>query len=190
MSQKEWTVGQRVAVIRRGNLRAIRVIDRLTKTQVVLNSGERYRIRDGEAVGGDLFYHERIEPVTEEHLKTVKRVGLLRKIKSVEFDELPLDTLESLVDALAELGLTDVAEKTKTRPYTQEDYLNVYRNRTATRKDLIDESLHRQLTLITDQSTADITEEMPAATVLFVRIKDALLAGIAMGEARGKKKSS
>jgi hypothetical protein len=70
--------------------------------------------------------------------------------------------------------------------YTQEDCLDAYRDGSATRQDILDETLNNQIKIFTERAAAAVQAGMPVEVTLYNEIKNALLLGIAMGEASKK----
>lgn len=58
--------GDRVVYTDSSSVRYIRTVERVTKTQVTISGGVRFRRRDGGAIGGTQWSHSYIQPATDE----------------------------------------------------------------------------------------------------------------------------
>jgi hypothetical protein len=109
--EREWIIGEKVARLYRGRLSRVRTVARLTKTQVILNDGEKFR-KDGTGYNGDFqFDYTSIEPLTSKHIAIIEKHNLLKQIKEVKWEDLPLETLRQVTNALNELEILGVKEK-------------------------------------------------------------------------------
>ena len=71
---------------RKGNDR-IETIERITKTQIILSHNNRFRIKDGHEIGGDLWWKKSIRPATPDLTAEVKRED---EIKAASINALSL----------------------------------------------------------------------------------------------------
>jgi hypothetical protein len=99
----EWVVGEKVAVLWSNKLTRSSTVARLTKTQVILSNGQKFR-KDGTGLS-DVYQREHIEPFNDSHQAVFKKHYLLKKIKEVKLDDLSLETLTKVSEALKNLGL-------------------------------------------------------------------------------------
>lgn len=106
MYDKEWLeslkAGDEVAVWSSrigGNHYSIHVVDRITKTLIILKSGNRYRRRDGYRPG-DEWTRESIVPVTDEIRDKMRRRILIAGLKHVEWEKLSTEKLTEITEKL------------------------------------------------------------------------------------------
>lgn len=81
----------------------IETIVRLTKTQIVLKNGQRFRKKSGWLIGGDAWSATMIRVLTPKRIEAVTLVKLRRKARVLRDNlAIPLDkeTLEKLITAL------------------------------------------------------------------------------------------
>lgn len=110
MAEEDWfKTGKSVAVLYGGGVVAIKRVDRMTPTQIVVEGEERYRKSDLHSVGthGPFDYVPRIAPLDDEHV--VRRLAeqrnsmALRKVTRLagEFKDWPtLDNYNSLLNTV------------------------------------------------------------------------------------------
>lgn len=97
METKEWLEslkpGDEVAVNgSHGNL-SIRLVARLTKTQIILNTGNKFRRDSGYCVGGSAWGHSNITQVTEKVKHQIKIRNIKYKISMIDFNKLPVSKM-------------------------------------------------------------------------------------------------
>jgi len=98
MEQYDFKVGDLVAYTNsRGVLFGIKTVARLTKTQVILDTDNRFRRNDGRAIAVGGIYRGRIEPVTERHYRILKKRELLARITNVNMEGLDVEKLEKIL---------------------------------------------------------------------------------------------
>jgi len=72
---------------------SIETIERITKTQIILPHNNRFRIKDGNEIGGDIWWKKSIQPATAELIADVERqnktkatrikaLGLIERLRS------------------------------------------------------------------------------------------------------------
>ena len=97
--------GDRVIVSSGGVLRPEKVgrVDRLTKTQIILADGSRFRKSDGWQ-SGDGWSRSYLREASEETIKEIaalaRRRKLLRNVQHFRWETLPDDLLQQVVDLL------------------------------------------------------------------------------------------
>lgn len=75
---------------------SVEKVERLTKTQIVLKSGGKFRRDSGNMVGGDAWSRSQIREPTEDGLNAIRKAVLVRKLKAFKWDELDLQTLRDI----------------------------------------------------------------------------------------------
>ena len=104
---KSLKYGDTVIVKSRYNDR-VGIVDRVTKTMIIINSGERFRRNDGERVGANVWNLSNITQADADKVKAIasrkKKEKLINSIKSFDISKLDLYTLEKLL-AVIEEGL-------------------------------------------------------------------------------------
>lgn len=94
-------VGDRVMVwstaVRRHELATV---SRLTPTQIIDDTGTRYRRSDGSAIGRYAF--RSLDEPTPKRLADVRQCDLASKLRSTDWHALPLATLERVAAAVEE----------------------------------------------------------------------------------------
>ena len=79
-------------------------VDRVTKTQVILDSGRRFRRADGREIGRRGWTSVWIEEATKEKIQQVKDAGerrtLISRIKNAKWDTMTLEDLRKVYDAI------------------------------------------------------------------------------------------
>lgn len=71
-------------------------IDRMTKTQFIMESGSRFRRKDGWQVGGSTYSRCYLREPTEERLNEIKHQTLAKDLSNVKWKELDLLTLQNV----------------------------------------------------------------------------------------------
>lgn len=66
---------------------SIETIERITKTQIILSHNNRFRIKNGDEIGGDIWWKKSIQPATAELIAEVERHN---KIKATRIKALGL----------------------------------------------------------------------------------------------------
>jgi len=103
-----WEVGMAVALENyRGSLR-IGIIERMTKTQLVLDF-KTYKLkvrRDTGIIRYDKFYCESVRPATQEDFDRLKHNKLVQALKAVDWQIYPASLLTQVLDLV-------VAHRTK-----------------------------------------------------------------------------
>lgn len=106
MELKELKVGDKVIIRNRWNDR-IKTIERVTKTQIIVN-GDKYRRKDGFQINGDTWTPSRIEVLTEEELRRMQKQNnkekMKRYIQNFVFDDLSYDEIEHVYNILKKLN--------------------------------------------------------------------------------------
>jgi len=101
METKEWLEslkpGDEVAFSDRYSSYSIIAIERITKTQILLNNGYKFRKDSGYMVGGNIWNHATMEPVTEKIKNAIKRRNLKIKIGKIEFKSLSNEKIERIL---------------------------------------------------------------------------------------------
>jgi len=121
MSSKDFLanlkVGDKVIVTERFD-DAIRVITRLTKTQIIVGQSAKFWKKDGRLVGCNDWSSNYIEEVTEEKARVIHKKTVIKNIKylasNVTLDLLSIDALESVLRVLRkakEIGAKDGQSK-------------------------------------------------------------------------------
>ena len=72
---------------RPGEFDSIETIERVTRTQIILPHNNRFRIKDGGEIRGDIWWRKTIRPATAELIAEVERQN---KIKAVRIKALGL----------------------------------------------------------------------------------------------------
>lgn len=68
---------------------------RMTKTQIIVASGEKYSKKNGDRIG-DHYSNNRIIKATPENMRRAIREKYIRDIKRVDWDKLDIDVLERI----------------------------------------------------------------------------------------------
>jgi hypothetical protein len=77
------------------------VVERVTPSgQVILVGGRRFRANGVEFTASS--YREKIEPMTPQIVERIRRGVLVDRLRSVEWQDLPLETLEAVAAALGQ----------------------------------------------------------------------------------------
>jgi hypothetical protein len=71
-------------------------VARTTKTMVVTADGSRYRIQNGDAVGGDSYRQDRLVQPTEELKGKVRQRALAESMPRQPWAKVPLEILEQI----------------------------------------------------------------------------------------------
>lgn len=97
--EKEWLGslrdGDQVCIVSRFRDNEIRVIDRVTKTQIVIGQN-KYRISDGYIVGGGSFNVTRIKKLNADLIYEIRRKRFIKEISNRSLEDLTLDQLERI----------------------------------------------------------------------------------------------
>lgn len=102
----EWlaglNAGDTVALAKNyGRSHALRKVERLTATQIVLDRDDRFRRSDGHRVGNFMQYGgNRLLQPTPEILASVGRGRALNEIAGVKWQDLSTETLEAVLAAV------------------------------------------------------------------------------------------
>lgn len=82
----------------------LKTVERITKTQVILSSGSRFRKKDGFEVGGDIWNTYHLEEVTPEKVSKIhynkEREQLSLKLKCLNWHSLELSTLREVAEII------------------------------------------------------------------------------------------
>ena len=82
----------------------LREVERVTKSQIVVNDKRRYRKKDGRLVGGVGWFCSYIRPATEKDIdffnKVKQKNKLIAFIKEVAWCNLSLDSLQTICDVV------------------------------------------------------------------------------------------
>jgi hypothetical protein len=78
----------------------VETIARITKTQIVLDNNSKYRISDGNVVGGDNWCTGRIMQYSEEQEQQINenkiRQTIINKLEQITFSNLSTDQLKEV----------------------------------------------------------------------------------------------
>ena len=66
---------------RRGGDDSIETIERITKTQIILSHNNRFKIKDGDEIGGDTWWKKSIRPATTELIAEVERQNKTKAVR-------------------------------------------------------------------------------------------------------------
>jgi hypothetical protein len=106
METSEWLeslkVGDQVALNGSYNDLLIRVVSRLTKTQIILDTGAKFRRDSGHLIGGDIWRRASITPVTKEIKLKIRTSNLKYKISRIDFKTLSNDKIETILKIVNE----------------------------------------------------------------------------------------
>jgi hypothetical protein len=75
-------------------------VERTTKTQIITLTGHRFRKKDGQEVGGELW--KNIEPVTDAVREKIRRQIAVSRFKAIRMkpDNYTTDQLEAVIEIL------------------------------------------------------------------------------------------
>ena len=111
MKTQEFKIGDKV--LRHGDRYqndSIRTVSKITKTQVILNNGNRFRRVDGMIVGGGSWVHIYISPATEGMITKVRHNQEKRRcvkiLNNIKWNEYSLNSLTKIL-----MGLPKTEEK-------------------------------------------------------------------------------
>ena len=107
MTNEKWLeslkVGDQVALNGSYNNLLIRVVSRLTKTLIILDTGGRFRRDSGYVVGGNIWNSSLITPVTEEIRSKIRTSNLKYKISRINFESLTNEKIERILAIVNEV---------------------------------------------------------------------------------------
>lgn len=92
--------GDTVIVSRSHHPSTLSTVVKLTKTQIILSSGSRFRKKDGWGVGGDRWCTDRLEEATPEKVSKIQRMRLAQKLATTKWYDLELNTLRKVAEIL------------------------------------------------------------------------------------------
>jgi hypothetical protein len=95
---KTFEIGDQVVVQWGWSRMELSEVIRVTATQAIISSGDRYRRYDGSEVGDR--YRSRIEHATEEHISRIRKAKLVSVLKNTDWSIVSLDTLERIAKEL------------------------------------------------------------------------------------------
>ncbi len=75
----------------------IRKVERLTKTQIILDTGNKFRRDSGYCVGGSAWHNSNITQVTEKVKHQIKIGDIKYKISMIDFNKLPVNKMERIL---------------------------------------------------------------------------------------------
>jgi hypothetical protein len=99
---KNLKVGDKVALNGSYNNLLIRVVSRITKTLIILDTGGRFKRDTGYVVGGNIWSSALITPVTDEIISKIRTSNLKYKISRIDFETLSNDKLERILTIVNE----------------------------------------------------------------------------------------
>ena len=106
MNDKEWLANLKVGdtvVVQNSNYGcsdSIRKVARLTKTQIVLESGSKFRRNDGTPVNADSWNRRFLYEATSEAIDKIKQERLASSFRHIKWNELPLEVLSKISDLI------------------------------------------------------------------------------------------
>ena len=106
-SLEDIKVGDFVSRFHNGQFSDIRKVEKVTKTRIFINSGEKFD-RNGMLMPRQRWTYISIKPTTQEHRDQMHRYKLLHAIKQVNWEECPLELL-SRVLGMIESEIKDVS---------------------------------------------------------------------------------
>lgn len=93
-----------VVIMRTRHGSTLRVVDRTTKTHIIMKDGSRYRRSTGKMIGGDTWTYNHIMEATPEAVDVVRKevriANITHDIKRVDWSTLSSDTLEKIYEIL------------------------------------------------------------------------------------------
>ena len=95
-SLEDIKVGDLVSRFHNGRLSEIRKVEKVTKTQITLSSGEKFD-REGMPKPRQRWDYRHIEPVTQEHRDMMRRHKILRTVEDIKWEECPTELLERIL---------------------------------------------------------------------------------------------
>ena len=103
MNEKEWLAGlqpgDQVVVCGRWDNK-ICTVERLTKTQIVLKNGSKFRKFGGSLVGKDSFNFSYLRSPSEQRVNDIMHHNACDKISKVKWKALDLETLNKVLEIL------------------------------------------------------------------------------------------
>jgi hypothetical protein len=85
---------------------SISKVQRLTKTQIILEKGGKFRRDNGSCLPYDAWHYTFLEEATEERKAAIrvanKRHGILKLIREFDWSSLSTEVLEKVVELIAE----------------------------------------------------------------------------------------
>ena len=101
MNEQEWLdslkPGDRVIISGRWQ-DGISTVDRLTKTQILLKNGSRYRKKDGGLVGADSYNSSQLYSPSEKRVNDIRHRKACEKIDKMAWKMLTLETLTKVLE--------------------------------------------------------------------------------------------
>jgi hypothetical protein len=105
----DWEIGEVVIVSGRSYVAPwLEKVTRVTKTQVILESGKRYNRKTLLKVGGDVWSLSRIQKAT---LQQIEKIEIESKIRSIRYRlkqeewDYPIERLNQIIDIIAVKGV-------------------------------------------------------------------------------------
>ena len=78
----------------------LRKVDRITKTQIVLDNCQKFYISSGIIVGGYFYHKTSIIPVTAEIKEIVEKSTLIYRIKKSDINGLSIESLKNILSII------------------------------------------------------------------------------------------
>lgn len=109
MIDKKWLqnleIGDEVIVIDNIHRDQIVSVNRVTKTQIILKSGTKFRKSDGSAVSNSSWNRMFIHKPESDLIDKVLKENLVRYLKRISWDDMSLETLQCVKSRIDPTGI-------------------------------------------------------------------------------------
>ena len=112
---KELKKGDKVIVSGTRQPSRVATIERFTKTQIIVDGGSKFRLSDGEGVGGSVWCYSCIDQATDEAIAEIKEQEKVRKYSrlledKVKFSSYTGEQLEQIFDMFTDFNKENTDE--------------------------------------------------------------------------------